>query len=139
LVSTAPLFVAAPTKHITLKIRLYRRRVKHYTNGSTERLRREIVTELCSYNAGITVWAGDLAPDYSDLRALNFSLCPIDEGNLLAEVEVGGFGVIDTLYLDETCVGVGIALSTLITQVTTLNVESVTVFRRHDGGFSERQ
>jgi len=82
------------------------------------------------------VCASDLAPNYPDLRALNLTLRPVDKGDLLAEIEAGRFGVIDTLDLDETCVGVGVALSTLIAQVATLDIESVTLFRRHGDCFS---
>lgn len=83
---------------------------------------------------------GDLAPDYPDLGALDLSLCPVDEGDLLAQVEaicrtrlshpsftrstddvvrysLGGLRVIHTLNLDQTGVRIGVALSALVAQV----------------------
>lgn len=62
--------------------------------------------------------AGDLAPDDSDLAAADLLGCAVDEGDLLAAVEAGGLGVVDTLNLDQRGVGVGAALASLVAEVT---------------------
>jgi len=77
-----------------------------------------------------TVWPGDLAPDNPDVGTPNLTLGPVDESNLLAEVEavekkkrhvlaarspskyripyhpgfhsLGGLGVVNTVDLDQT-------------------------------------
>lgn len=46
--------------------------------------------------------AGDLAPDDPDVRATDLTLSPVDESDLLAEVEVGSLGVGNTVDLDQT-------------------------------------
>lgn len=90
----------------------------------------------------------DLAPDHTDLGAPNLPLSTVDESHLLAKVEPvrslshhvpisrliarsdspSGIGVIHTLDLDQAGVRVGVALSTLVTQVAapveTLQVNS---------------
>ena len=65
-----------------------------------------------------TVSAGDLAPHDSDLGAADFLGGAVDEGDLLSEVEAGGLGVVDTLNLDQAGVGVGVALASLVAEVT---------------------
>lgn len=54
-------------------------------------------------NLGVTrtVWPGDLAPDHTDVGAADLTLGTVDESDLLAKVEVGGLGVINTLNLDQ--------------------------------------
>jgi hypothetical protein len=102
--------------------RLDCRGVQHNTNRSTERLRGERRGELGADNAGGAVRTGDLAPDHADLGAADLPLCAVDIGDLLAEVEVGALGVIDTLNLDEAG-GRGLNVArTLVAQVTTLDV-----------------
>ena len=51
---------------------LYRAGVQHDSDGSTEALGGEIVSELGSDENVVAVRAGDLAPDHSDLAALSF-------------------------------------------------------------------
>jgi hypothetical protein len=65
-----------------------------------------------------TVNAGDLAPHDSDLGATDLLRGAVDEGDLLSEVEAAGLGVVDTLNLDQTGVGVGVALASLVAEVT---------------------
>lgn len=48
-----------------------------------------------------TVGAGDLAPDHANVGAADLTLSAVDESDLLAKVEVGGLGVINTLNLDQ--------------------------------------
>lgn len=48
-----------------------------------------------------TVRAGDLAPDHANVGAADLTLGAVDESDLLAKVEVGGLGVINTLDLDQ--------------------------------------
>lgn len=49
-----------------------------------------------------TVRAGDLAPDHPDVGAADLTLGPVNESDLLAQVEVGSLDVINTLNLDQT-------------------------------------
>lgn len=58
--------------------------------------------------------AGDLAPDDADLGSADLLLTLVDVGDALAEVEVGGVDVVDTLDLDQTHLGVGDMLATLV-------------------------
>jgi len=53
------------------------------------------------------VRSGNLAPDHADLGAANLLLAPVNIGDLLAEVEVGGICVINTLDLDQAGARVG--------------------------------
>ena len=46
--------------------------------------------------------AGDLAPDHPDVGAADLTLGPVDESDLLAQVEGSGLGVINALNLDQT-------------------------------------
>lgn len=62
--------------------------------------------------------AGDLAPHDSDLGAADLLGGAVDKGDLLSEVEAGGLGVVDTLNLDQAGVGVGVALASLVAEVT---------------------
>lgn len=50
--------------------------------------------------------ASDLAPDHPDVGAADLALGPVNESDLLAQVEAGGLGVINTLDLDQRGVGV---------------------------------
>jgi hypothetical protein len=136
---------------------LYRRRVQHDTNGSTERLGGKGRGELGADDAGVscrdtlddcscrrstgrilfTVWSGDLAPDHADLGTADLLLAPVDESNLLAEIEaimnvsiqtdwehsshvdvLGGVGVINTLNLDQAGSRAGGVTRALVAQVT---------------------
>jgi hypothetical protein len=72
-----------------------------------------------------TVRAGDLAPDHTNVGAADLTLGPVNESDLLAEVEAGGLGVINALNLDQTGVGVGVTLSALVAQVATPVKKSV--------------
>jgi hypothetical protein len=65
------------------------------------------------------MWAGDLAPDDTDLGSSDFTGSTVDEGNLLAKVEVGALSVFDALNLDERGTWSGVALATLVAQVAT--------------------
>lgn len=90
-----------------------------------------------SYGARHTVRPSNLAPDHPDVGAPNLTLCPVDESNLLAQVEaihrlaicslrkspprysLGGISVVNTVDLDQTCVRVDLVLRALVAQVTT--------------------
>jgi hypothetical protein len=48
------------------------------------------------------VRAGDLAPDDPDVGTTDLTLGPVDESDLLSEVEVGGLSVVNTVDLDQT-------------------------------------
>lgn len=101
---------------------LYRRRVQHDTNGSTERLGGEGRGELGADDTRVSVRAGDLAPDDADLGTADLLLAPVDESNLLSKVEVGGVGVINTLDLDQAGARAGGVTRALVAQVTSLDV-----------------
>lgn len=46
--------------------------------------------------------AGNLAPDHPNVGAADLTLGPVNESDLLAQVEVGRLGVVNTLNLDQT-------------------------------------
>lgn len=48
-----------------------------------------------------TVRPGDLAPDHPNVGAADLTLSTVNESDLLAEVELGGLSVINTLNLDQ--------------------------------------
>ena len=64
------------------------------------------------------MWPRNLAPDNADLGAPDLLLAAVDIGDALAVVESGGLGVVDTLNLDQAGVGVGVALASLVAEVT---------------------
>jgi hypothetical protein len=97
---------------------LYRRRVQHDANGSTERLGGERRGELGADDARVSVRTGDLAPDDADLGTADLLLATVDESDLLAEVEVGGVGVVNTLDLDQAGSRAGGVTRALVAQVT---------------------
>lgn len=101
---------------------LYRRGVQHDTNGSTERLGGERGGELGADNTGVAVRSGDLAPDHTDLGSADLLLASVDESDLLAKVEVGGLGVVNTLDLDQAGARVGGVTRALVAHVTSLDV-----------------
>jgi len=68
------------------------------------------------------VRAGDLAPDHADLSTADLLLTTVDVGNLLAQVEVGGLGVIDTLDLDQAGARGSDVARALVAQVASLDV-----------------
>lgn len=86
-------------------LHLYRRWVQHDSDRCAEGLWWEVLSELSTNNTGVscyklvsiplysrfsirrTVWAGDLAPDDSDLRATDLLGCAVNESDLLSEVE----------------------------------------------------
>lgn len=57
---------------------------------------------------------GDLAPDHADLGSSDLLLALVDICDLLAKVEVGGVGVVNTLDLDQARLGVGGVSATLV-------------------------
>src|SRR5437667_12884764 len=89
-----------PTQNNSGPDPLYGRWVEHDTNRSAKRSRRKRVSELRPHNAGIawiffesasrtpsscaalglTMWSGNLAPNYSDLRSPFLLLGPVDIG-----------------------------------------------------------
>uniref|UniRef100_A0A1Y1KYD9 Uncharacterized protein n=1 Tax=Photinus pyralis TaxID=7054 RepID=A0A1Y1KYD9_PHOPY len=101
---------------------LYRRGVQHHTNRCTERLSGKGRRELGADDAGVAVWPGDLAPDDADLGSTDLLLAAVDEGDLLAKVEVGSRGVIDALNLDQAGARSGDVAGALVAQVTSLDV-----------------
>lgn len=53
------------------------------------------MTELRADDTRVAVWSCDLAPDNAELAASDLLVCAVDVCNLLAAVEVGGFGGVD--------------------------------------------
>lgn len=70
----------------------------------------------------LTVWPCDLAPDDTDLGATDLLLAPVHVCDPLAEVEVGGLGVIDALDLDEGGAWAEGVLATLEGNVLALDI-----------------
>jgi hypothetical protein len=101
---------------------LYRRRVQHDADGGTEGLAGKRRRELGADDARVAVRPGDLAPDHADLGTADLLLAAVDVGDLLAAVEVGAVGVVDTLDLDQAGAGGGVVAGALIAQVTSLDV-----------------
>lgn len=81
--------------------------------------------ELGADDTGVSVRAGNLAPDDAELGAANLLLGLVDVGDLLAEVEVGSVGVVNTLNLDQTGLGVRCVAVTLVGKVTTPVIPSL--------------
>jgi hypothetical protein len=75
---TAPSLIIYRSSRPHVWPKLYRRRVKHDADGSTEGLGREVRPELGADNAGVAVRPGDLAPDDADLGALDGALGAVD-------------------------------------------------------------
>jgi len=111
--------------------KLYRRRVKHDADGSTEGLGGQVRPELGADNARVAVGPGDLAPDDADLGALDGALGAVDVCYALTGVPLCGGGVVNTLELEEGGAGVGVALSSLVGNVLALDVETVRLVVRH--------
>jgi hypothetical protein len=126
----------SPTKKTTQRSRLDVGGVEHDADGSAEGLGGEVVAELGAHNTGVAVRAGDLAPDHANVGAADLTLGAVDESDLLAKVEVGGLGVINTLNLDQAGVGSKGVLATLVAEVTSLDVKAVSLFGRHCVGVS---
>lgn len=78
--------------------------------------------EFGSYHTTVAVWSGDLAPDASDLCTLSFSGGSVDECYSLSKVELCGLCIIDTLNLQQRCVGIGVSLASLVRQVLAFDV-----------------
>jgi len=97
-------------------------RVKHDAESSTERGGREVLAELGTDEAAVSMWPGDLSPNHPNLGTLSLALAPVDERNLLAAVESGILGGSNTLDLDERGAGVGVTLAPLVRKVASLNV-----------------
>ncbi|QBM90984.1 hypothetical protein METSCH_G00240 [Metschnikowia aff. pulcherrima] len=96
--------------------------VQHDSDGSTERLRRQVLLEVGSHDTVVAVGSGDLAPDDSHLGASDLSLTSVDVGNSLTKVELSLLWRLNTLKLDQGHVGVGDALGALVGNVLTLDV-----------------
>jgi len=73
------------------------------------------------------VRAGDLAPDHPDVGAADLTLGPVNESDLLAQVEAGGLGVVNTLNLNQGGVGGEGVLGTLVAQVASPVKETVLI------------
>lgn len=99
--------------------------VQHDSDRSTEGLWWQVLSEVGSDNTVVTVGSGDLTPDDSDLGTSDLLVASVDVGNLLTQVELGVLWRVHTVDLDQGGVWVDQVLGTLVGQVLTLNVQSV--------------
>jgi len=95
------------------------------TNGSTENLGRQVLSETSLDNTVSTVSTGNTTPDNTNLGTIDLTLSTVDIGNTLTEVELSILGGLDTLNLDQGDIGVLGTLSTLETQNTALTVKTI--------------
>lgn len=80
--------------------------------------------------------AGDLAPNLAGLAALLVSLAAaVDKGNTLAQVPASLLGAVHALQLDETGVRLLSVLATLVSQVASLDVQTVRRRRVSEDGW----
>merc|ERR1712115_357593 len=98
------------------------RMVEHDAHHTAQALRGEVVLEVRPHHARVAVWPCDLAPDDTDLGATDPLLAPVHVCDPLAEVEVGGLGVIDALDLDEGGAWAEGVLATLEGNVLALDI-----------------
>lgn len=68
------------------------------------------------------MWPGDLAPNDPDLGSPLLGLGLVDVCDLLAKVEVGSRGVVNTLDLDQAGLGTDDVATALVAQVATLHI-----------------
>lgn len=101
------------------------RGVEHNTDGSAKSAGRKRGGELGTDSTTVTVDAGDLAPDNAALLALLIGLAgTVDVGDALAKIPIGIDGVADMLQRQDGGGRVLESLAALISEVTSLNVQS---------------
>lgn len=99
-------------------------RIEHDANGRTERLRGKGALELGTDLTGGTVGTSDLTPDGTSGGTVDGLLTLVDVSNTLAEVRLG-FLVSGNVFQFQDGSGGGLSmLSTAISQVTSLQIES---------------
>lgn len=96
--------------------------VQHDSDGSTESLGWQVLSEVGSHNTVVAVGSGDLTPDDSDLGTSLLLGASVDVGNSLTQVELSVLCRLNTVDLNQRHVRVGHALGALVGQVLTLNV-----------------
>jgi hypothetical protein len=70
--------------------------------------------------------AGNLAPNLASLASVLVSLLSaVDKGDALSEVPTGLLGAVHILQLDQRGLGVLGVLGTLVSEMATLNVETI--------------
>ena len=100
-------------------------RVKHHTNGGTNRLRGKRAGELGLHNTVSTMSPAHLSPVDLELGSVLSGVRALGNvSNLLSKVEVDGLLVINTRDLDEGGVVVLVPEATLETKVDTLDVKA---------------
>lgn len=100
-------------------------RIEHDANGRTEGLRRKGALELGTNLTSGTVGTSDLTPDGTSGGTVDGLLTLVNVGNTLSEVSLG-FLVSGDVFQFQDGSGGGLSmLSTAISQVTSLQIESV--------------
>lgn len=99
-------------------------REKHDSNGTTERLGRQVSGELSLNRATVSVVSGDLAPNGSDLGTSLQRLGLVDVSNSLAQIELSVLLGVDTLDLQDGVIGLLVTLTLRVTSHNSLGVES---------------
>ena len=95
------------------------------TNSSTKSLWRNVGSKLGSNRSRSSVGSSDSAPDDSDARAINNSLCTVDKSNTLAQVEFGILGCTCSFNVYKSGVFFGVALSSGVASNAAFRIESV--------------
>ncbi len=95
------------------------------TNGSTENLGRQVLSETSLDNTVSTVSTGNTTPDNTNLGTIDLTLSTVDIGDTLTEVELSILGSLDTFNLDQGDIRVLSTLSTLEAKNTALTVKTV--------------
>lgn len=98
--------------------------VEHDANAGCKSLRRDVVCELGTDNARVTVRTGDATPEDADLGTTKLLGGLVDVGDALSQVELGLVGLLDTLDLDERGVALGNALRALVAHNPSLDVKT---------------
>eukprot|EP00983_Pelagomonas_calceolata_P112083 1159846-Pelagomonas_calceolata.AAC.28 len=75
--------------------------VQHDAHGGAQAAGRQVLPELGAHGAGVAVRTGDLAPNAAEVGALLLGLGLVDEGQLLAQVELGLLGALHALNPDD--------------------------------------
>lgn len=84
----------------THAIKLDVRWVQKDSDGGTEGLGRQVVSEVGSHDTGVTVRSGDLTPDDSDLGASDLLGSSVHVGHALTQVKLGILWGRNTFDLD---------------------------------------
>ena len=99
-------------------------REEHDSGAGTERVGGHVGRELGLDDTRVSVRPRDTSPHHSDLGTGNLPLGLVDVSDTLSEVELSGLLVLNALDLDESGVGSRVPLCSLVTENTSLDVET---------------